>query len=396
MITKVIDSLENSGSGRKLLSFLRFIVRLINFLIPKRDNQIMFESIPDFSDNPKALYDYINSLRRKYKMIWAVNRIDNRLDIPQYKKLSLKQIWEFLRSKYVVTSHGYHLPIKAKNQVFVNLWHGMPLKALSHVRKDDNFLLDSSNDKNYYFIATSVVMRNALAACFNQDPRRIFITGQPRNDKLFKNSNKDLERLLNINLNDYKKVILFLPTFRRSQKRINGELISYNFNFPDFNREVFSQFLRSNQILLLAKFHPFEESIAKPYFKKMNNTILITSEMLQKNFMDLYDILSCADVLVTDYSSVYFDFLFLDRPIIFIVPDLDEYRKKRGFALEPYEFWAPSPKVKNFDEFLKELEKSIKNPEYYQKERRTINDLVNYYKDGNSAKIYKIVFEDEL
>lgn len=274
----------------------------------------------------------------------------------------------------------------------------MPLKALSYVRKDDNFLLDySSDDKNYYLFATSVVMRNALAACFNQDPRRIFITGQPRNDKLFKNSNKDLERLLNINLNDYKKVILFLPTFRRSQKEINGELISYNFNFPDFNREVFSQFLRSNQILLLARFHPFEESITKPYFKKMNNAILITSEMLQKNFMDLYDILSCADVLVTDYSSVYFDFLLLDRSIIFAVPDLDEYRKKRGFALESYEFWTPDPKVKNFDEFLEELEKNIKDPEYYQKERRTINELVNYYKDGNSAeRIYKIVFEDEL
>ena len=396
MITKVVDFLENSGSGRKLLSLLRFIVRLINFLIPKKDNQIMFESIPDFSDNSKALYDYISSLGQKYKMIWAVSKINDKYNIPQYKKLSLRQIWEFLRSKYIVTSHGYHLPIKAKNQIFINLWHGMPLKALSHVRKDDNFLLNSSNDKNYYFIATSTIMRNALAACFNQDPRRIFVTGQPRNDKLFKNSN-NLERLLNINLKDYRKIILFLPTFRRSKSEINGELISPNFNLPDFNREAFSQFLQSNQILLLAKFHPFEESIAKPYFEKMSNTILITNEMLQKNFMTLYDILGCVDILVTDYSSVYFDFLLLDRPIIFIVSDLEEYRERRGFVLEPFEFWTPGPKVKNFKEFLEELEKSIKNPEYYREERKVINDLVNYYKDDKSAeRIYKLIFEDEL
>ncbi|WP_455240475.1 CDP-glycerol glycerophosphotransferase family protein [Methanothermobacter tenebrarum] len=394
IIKKIVDFLENSETGIKFLSFLRSIVKLINFLIPKKDNQIMFESIPDFSDNSKALYDYMRCMGRKYEMIWAVNEINDKFDIPQYKKLSLRQIWEFLRSKYMVTSHGYHLPIKAKNQVFVNLWHGMPLKALSHVRKDDNFLLDSSNDKNYYLIATSSVMRNALAACFNQDPRRIVITGQPRNDKLFKNSNKNLEKLLNVSLNDYSKIILFLPTFRKSIEETNGELISHNFNLADFNREVFSQFLQDNQILFIAKFHPFEESIAKPYFKKMDNTILITNEMLQKNFMDLYDILSCADILITDYSSVYFDFLLLDKPIIFVVPDLDEYRKRRGFVLEPFEFWTPGPKVKNFEEFLKELEKCIKNPEYYSKERKTINNLVNYYKDDKSSeRIYKLVFK---
>ncbi|MBC7119366.1 MAG: CDP-glycerol glycerophosphotransferase family protein [Methanobacteriaceae archaeon] len=304
-------------------------------------------------------------------------------------------MWEFLRSKYIVTSHAYLFSIKAKNQVYVNIGHGMPLKAMGAIKKMDGYSL-SSKDSNYYLIATSTIMKNALAACFNQDPRRIFVTGQPRNDKLFKNSNS-LERLLNINLNDYKKIILFLPTFRRSTKEINGELTSPNFSLPDFNREAFSQFLQSNQVLLLAKFHPFEESIAKPYFKKMSNTILITNEMLQKNFMTLYDILGCIDILITDYSSVYFDFLLLDRPIIFIVHDLEEYRERRGFTLEPFEFWTPGPKVKNFKKFLEELEKSIKNPKYYQKERRIINNLVNYYKDDKSAeRIYKLVFEDKL
>lgn len=396
MIKKMVDFLENSEGGMKFLSFLRFMARLINFLIPKKDNQIMFESIPDFSDNPRALCDYINSLTQKYKITWAVDEVNDEFNIAQYKKLSLREIWEFLRSKYIVTSHGYHLPIKAKNQVFVNLWHGMPLKALSHVRKD-GILLYSSDDDNYYFIATSAVMRNAIAASFNQDPRRIFVTGQPRNDKLFRSSRKNLEKLLDIDLDDYNKIIFFLPTFRRSEDEVNGDLISYNLNLPDFDREVFSRFLKANQILLIAKFHPFEESIAKSHFKKMENVRLITAEMLQRNFMDLYDILSCADVLITDYSSVFFDFLLLNKPIIFVVPDLDEYRARRGFVLEPFEFWTPGPKVQNFKEFLEELEKSIKNPDYYREERRVINDLVNYYKDDKSSeRIYKLVFEDKL
>ncbi|MDI3484767.1 MAG: CDP-glycerol glycerophosphotransferase, partial [Methanobacteriaceae archaeon] len=75
--------------------------------------------------------------------------------------------------------------------------------------------------------------------------------------------------------------------------------------------------------------------------------------------------------------------------------DLEEYRERRGFILEPFEFWTPGPKVKNFKKFLEELEKSIKNPEYYREERKVINDLVNYYKDDKSAeRIYKLVFKD--
>ncbi|NPV64620.1 MAG: CDP-glycerol glycerophosphotransferase family protein [Methanobacteriaceae archaeon] len=395
IIKKIVDFLENSETGMKFLSFLRSIVKLINFLIPKKNNQIMFESIPDFSDNSKALYDYMRCIGRKYEMIWAVNEINDKFDIPQYKKLSLRQIWEFLRSKYIITASGYHLPIKAKNQVFVNVWHGMPLKAMFYAEtfERDFNLPYNYDDENYYLIATSTVMRNALAACFNQDPRRIYVTGQPRNDKLFKGCDKKIFKILDIDPRAYEKIVLFAPTFRKLE--YDGRIISYKFNLPDFNRERFQDFLEEHNILLLVKFHPVEEKEATKYFKDLRNVKLIKTETLQENLIDLYNILPCIDILITDYSSIYFDFLLLDRPIIFITTDLKEYKKKRGFILEPFEFWTPGPKVKNFDKLLKELEKTIKNPNYYQEERKLINDLVNYYKDNKSAeRVYKLVFED--
>ena len=89
--------------------------------------------------------------------------------------------------------------------------------------------------------------------------------------------------------------------------------------------------------------------------------------------------------MITDYSSVYFDFLLLDRPIIFIPFDIKEY-SKRGFALEPYDFWTPGPKVYSLNELIKELKVFINNPEYYNKERKTVNHLVNTYKDGKSCE----------
>ncbi len=379
----------------KFLSFFTLIIKLINYLIPKR-NQIIFDSSPEFSDNPKALYDYISSKKTEYRLVWAVDEIQEEVDVPQYKRSTLGRLWQFLRSRYIVTSHGSH-PARTKNQVFVNVWHGMPLKAMGYAENRDVALPFNFDDENYYLIATSTIMRNALAACFNQDARRIFVTGQPRNDKLLKGCQERILEILKIDPARYNKIILFAPTFRSADYREDGQLISYNFNLPDFDINDFQEFLKDHGVLCLVKFHRLEEEKATAYFKDAENIKLINTGTLQENLIDIYDIMGCVDILITDYSSVYFDFLLLDRPIIFIVSDLEEYREKRGFVLEPFEFWTPGPKVKNFKEFLGELEKSIENPEYYQEERNVINDLVNYYKDDKSSeRLYKLVFEDKL
>jgi len=388
---KFVDFLLNSWIGKGLTSILKFI----NRLIPKRDDQILFESITSFSDNPMQLYNYIKSLNEGYRLYWIVDELREDIDAPQYKRNTIGELWQFLRSKYIVTSHGHHIFFRAKNQVYVNVWHGMPLKAMGYAQKSNPKILPPNfNDNNYYLIATSIIMMNALAACFNQDPRRIFVTGQPRNDKLFKGQGKILE-ILKIDPVNYNKIVLFAPTFRKSDFMDDGQLISYKFNLPDFDRKRFQEFLEENEILFLVKFHPLEEKKAMKYFKSAKNIKLIKTETLQEKLLDLHNILPCADILVTDYSSVYFDFLLLDRPIIFIVPDLEEYRKKRGFILEPFEFWTPGPKVKNFKKFLEEIKKSIKDPDYYSQERRTINNLINYHKDDKSTeRIYKLVFKD--
>ncbi len=387
-----MSDLRISMVKKRLLSFSMLMIKLLNYLIPKKCDQIMFESFPDFSDNPKALCDYISSQDQKYKIVWTVNEVNDKIDVPQYKRFTLKRLWQFLRSKYIVTSHGIH-PARAKNQVIINLWHGMPLKAMGYALNNPESLPSNFNDNNYYLIATSIIMRNAIAACFNQNPRRIFVTGQPRNDKLFKGCQRKVLETLGVDPGEYDRILLFTPTFRKSDFIEDGRFISYKFNLPDFNRKRFQEFLKEHRILCLVKFHPFEEKEAIGYFKGAENIKLIKTETLQEKLINLYDILPCVDILITDYSSVYFDFLLLDRLILFVVPDLKEYQQKRGFVLEPFEFWTPGPKVKNFQEFLKELERSIKNSEYYQKERKIINDFVNHYKDDRSSeRVYKLVW----
>ena len=374
---------------------LKRIFRIINRIIPKRQDLVVFNSALDFTDNSMALFEYMDSLDEDFELVWIVKNPRDDLDIKQYELNSLKALFKTFRAGYIISTHGNLSDVRVPSQVFVNVWHGMPLKAMGYAENRDLVLPFNFDDENYYLIATSIIMKNALAACFNQDPRRIFVTGQPRNDKLFKGCQEKILEILKIDPANYNKIVLFAPTFRKSDSMDDGQLISHNFNLQDFDRKRFQEFLEENEILFLVKFHPLEEKKATKYFKNTKNIKLIKTETLQEKLLDLHNILPCVDILVTDYSSVYFDFLLLDRPIIFIVPDLEEYRERRGFILEPFEFWTPGPKVKNFKKFLEELEKSIKNPEYYREERKVINDLVNYYKDDKSAeRIYKLVFKD--
>ncbi|MDI9615102.1 CDP-glycerol glycerophosphotransferase family protein [Methanothermobacter sp.] len=394
MLRRIVKILEKSEITFHLAIFL---IKLINYLVPKRDNQIIFESRPDFADNSRAIYNYIKSLNEDYSLVWIVDKIKKDFDALQVKRNTIDEYWQFFRSRYIVSSTFSYPYIRQKNQVYLNLWHGMPLKALFYSEKNPEHLPPNFNDENYYLISTSIFMRNVIASCFNQDPRRVFVSGQPRNDKLFNNSRAIFGKMLGIDVDKYDKIIFFLPTYKKSIfEKEDGEVGSHNFNLFDFDRKLFGQFLRKNNIICLVKFHSLEEEIVKSHIKEIENTVFISTEQMLKEDLDLYDILGGVDVLVTDYSSVYFDFLLLDRPIIFVVSDIDDYREKRGFVLEPFEFWTPGPKVRTFSEFLAELEKCINDEDYYRDERRMINELVNQYQDDRSSeRVYKLVWGED-
>lgn len=118
------------------------------------------------------------------------------------------------------------------------------------------------------------------------------------------------------------------------------------------------------------KLHPKEEEYYKKTFEGFSNIKLCTSEFLAKYNLDIYQILSETDLLITDYSSVYFDYLLLDKPILFLNTDLDQYRNNRGFLLNPFEFWTPGPKVNIYNHFICELEKLLTDEKYYKTERK--------------------------
>lgn len=211
----------------------------------------------------------------------------------------------------------------------------------------------------------------------------------PRNDFLFKSNGKRvLEKVIGEKLNN-KKIIFYLPTFREGYKnRIEGEQLSYNiFRFSGFSWSIFQKFLNMNSIKFVLKIHPNEVMLLSRLVGRISpEIVLLTEELLERKSVDLYEFLNAADVLITDYSSVYFDYLLLDRPIVFIPIDLEIYRKKRGLLLEPYDFWTPGPKVYTYEELEKEIITSLNNGNYYREQRKVIQDIVHLYKDGESCK----------
>ncbi|MDI6877688.1 MAG: CDP-glycerol glycerophosphotransferase family protein, partial [Methanomicrobiales archaeon] len=188
------------SSGQNAIIGLIFgILRILNAIIPKKDNQILFSSTPDFSDNAKALYEYIikNRINSQYNIVWLVNdpkmlQLLNQKGINAHLIKSIWGLYYIFRSKYIIATHYQGSQVKVKNQYRINLWHGMPLKSLGYLTGSaaDGELKDVERwgKINDMLIATSSTTRNALAASFLIDPRKIAITGQPRNDYLFINA----------------------------------------------------------------------------------------------------------------------------------------------------------------------------------------------------------------
>lgn len=371
-------------------------LRFMNPLVPKQANRMVFTSLPDFSDNAKGFWEYVKKAG-SMELIWLVRDeslamklraqgIDCRL------LGTLPGVRAVLSARYLVCTHSQFIDIKCKSQVLVNLWHGMPLKAMGYLdslcTEKDLQSFELASRKTDIFIATSLIMKYIMTSCFHIDARKVRVTGQPRNDQLFNPVNQQLAgSILGEKASGHARYILYCPTFRVGMGRVEGNRSNANvFNLPDYDRDVLDHLLKQANALLVVKLHPFEEKqLAASDLNLPENAVLVQSEAFNRHSATIYDLLNLFDMLITDYSSIYFDFLLLDRPMLFLATDLEEYRGGRGIVFEDYSFWTPGPKAEAFSSFAGELAKCLEDPTYYGKERALVNSLINSHRDGASA-----------
>lgn len=278
----------------------------------------------------------------------------------------------------------------------IEVWHaGLSLKTCGLMDKEDKNSgigdLRLFKRANTFCVAShlDMMIKNSWFA-LSEDVYEII--GQPRTDLLYSaNGKANLSKVVNRNLND-KKVILNMPTFHsRKNGKLDGSAdLNESIKIRKFDYEKFNEFLVANDIVFISKVHPVEAIAVHNSMKKYNkealsNIIFLTNEDLDANNFSIYEILNGADVLVTDYSSVYSDFLLLDRPVIFVNTDLDEYRARRGISLEPYDYWTAGPKVQTQDKFQEEILLCSNNKDYYKEQRQNLIPLFHAYTDDKAT-----------
>ena len=368
-------------------SLLFYLLKLVNRLIPKNSNNIVFCSYPDYSDNPKYLYDYLITLH-KYNLFWLVNDKANITELNKlgikniYYKKSIKGILCFMKSKYFFSSHMNCFDFKVNSQKYFELWHGIPLKRLMFRQNelpDKHKRSLSKRIQNIdYFCSTSNLVSLIFAANFNLDVTKLIEVGYPRNDVLNK-KNKNL----NILFPDIKastKVILYCPTYRvwSEYKTNEGTPRESIFGYGDLDNIKLEEMLEKYNAKILLKLHPFEEEYyIKQNIKLPNNVCILTQKQLSKNGLTLYDVLNKMDGLITDYSSIYFDYLILDRPIIFNLYDKEQYDNSRGFNLTPLPHWLPGEIIDNSADLLSAIEDVLLEDDSTKEKRAELNKIFN-------------------
>jgi len=353
-------------------NYIKKVLKLLFFIaskFPVKKNTIVFESFlgKQYSDNPKALYLYIKSNYPDYKLYWSFDRKhkdkfrDKKLNI--LSRFSLKWIFVMARSEYWITNSRFPLWIpKPHHTGYVQTWHGTPLKKLgvdinevhmpgtNTMRYKENFLKEAS--KWDYLISPNAYSTEIFKRAFGFNQTMIE-SGYPRNDILYTSNKKtDINKIKKrLNIPQDKKVILYAPTWRDNDYYSTGK---YRFNLQ-LDIDKLKDKL-SGEFIILLRMHYL---VAEHFDLSLYNNFVYDFS----SYSDISDLYLISDVLITDYSSVFFDYVNLRKPILFFTYDLESYRDElRGFYFD-FEEQAPGPLLKNTNEIIDYLE-LIRNENY--------------------------------
>ena len=347
-----------------------------------------------FSDSPKAMYEYMLNAPEyaDFRFVWSFKEpekfsylLDNgRTEIVKFRSRADNKALR--RAKYWISNYrmlDYQHP--RKGQVYVQCWHGTPLKRLGYdIAESDNAMNSLSEIRDKYrtdakkfrwLLSPSPFATGKFITAWNLretgQEYKILEEGYPRNDRLAKADPEESAALKEKLGVAGKKVILYAPTWRDNQ-HVSGKGYTYRTEV-DFDR--LREELGEDHVILFRAHYLVANSFD---FARYGDFIRDVS-----SYPDINDLYIASDMVVTDYSSVFFDYSILERPVIFYMYDLEEYAgEMRGFYLSLDEL--PGPIVRDEDALVAEIRKagSWKADEEYKKFVRRFNP----YEDGNSSK----------
>ncbi|MGB9979572.1 CDP-glycerol glycerophosphotransferase family protein [Methanobacterium sp.] len=412
-----IRSLQNNNlNGAKRYLNLRLSVRKIKLLIKSpskidialyinifnklkiKDNTIIFESFRGeyYSDSPKYLYEYLyHNYNDNFRFIWVIN--DKNKKIPgspkKVKRFSLSYYYHIARSKYwVINLRQPRRLRKRKEHIIVSTWHGTPLKKLgldideiysATPKVKEHYVSDAS--KWNYLISANEYSTEILRRAFKYTGE-ILEYGYPRNDILYtKNQKLSLKIKKHLGIPLDKKVILYAPTWRDDEYYEQGQ---YKFNLK-LELDKLQKELGEEYVILVRTHYFIADNLDLSRYNKFAFNV--------SYYDDIAELYLISDILITDYSSVFFDFANLKRPILFYTYDLKKYSSVlRGFYID-IEKEVPGPLLFTTEEIIDNIKNINKVSADFKEKYDKFYNRFCYLDDGYSSKrICEKVFKDYI
>ncbi|MBE6587837.1 MAG: hypothetical protein E7647_05420 [Ruminococcaceae bacterium] len=364
------------------MSFIKSIAKkIINRLPTKR--LIIFESAPDLSDNTKAVFDEMirRGMNEKYKMLWLLSK-EPSPDLPKIKNVSyvkMENSKKILLTKYMarcfICCNDWHESLR-KGQTSFYLSHGTTIKSLSGYYNEFPERMD-------YCLSAGEDVAFLCEKEFGAPREKIFSLGFPRND-ILTTADRDLRPLFPDC--DFEKIIVWYPTYRQHQ---NGSVISGGSSLPIIHDSAaasrLNELAKEKKVLIILKPH-FAQDVSYVKDMGLSNVRFIDDSFFTKNNISSYEFVGSCDALITDYSSIYYDFTLCKKPIALIWEDLEEYKKVPGFAEGVEGLLDGGEKVYTLPELCDFVCEVAEGGDRLRDIRYEICKKVNYNADGNSSK----------
>ena len=359
MLIKFLNTFKINTIHNRLFRFL--LKKIFSFFFFTNNNRITLVQESYSGSNTHALnYFFSKDFKSKFDIILIFEK----------QNIFLKYFY-FSTSKINISTHNAYK--FKKKQITIQLWHGPLIKKALVMEENNKFVTKDGWHKIDYILSYSQTYSTFMNACMLANGNKYIVTGAPRNDFLFINKENRL-----INKNFTKKILVAVTMSEKN-----------SFKYDIFTNSILDEFLRENNFAIYIKPHPHDEQkFNKNLLSQFKNIFILTDEDLSNEKLDLYQLLNQFDALITDYSSIFFDYVLLNRPRLFLI-DIDF---QRGFLIEDIESFVPGPIFIN----LSQLQKYLLNLEQINEEFKIKKDFIkkqfHRYNDNlSSARVEKFI-----
>lgn len=344
--------------------FIWILSFFLSYIIPKKKNLYIFISVnwKTFSWNSKAMFLYYLK-NDKSKEVYYITKdkdiisiLENKFDFLVGKLILVNNFyryWKIFRAEYIFTDWDigeivwfYRQPWNIK---IINLWHWDPIKKIWIDNNEINNKIEKNIYKNYWkniikitTVSSNFFKKNMNSAFYTNSS---YITWLARNDIFFRDDLEIYNIKKYLDINNYNKIILYTPTWRDDKNIIVPLSMT-------FLTELNKYCLKNNYIFLI-KAHQHTKSIIIEKFSNIKNISNVD--------FDIQELLKYTDLLISDYSSIFIDYILTNKPIILYTYDLEEYTKKRSLYCKYDELINKVLQAKTEEELFNKIKKFNEN-----------------------------------